>query len=99
MQTYTARPTDDLRAWLHGSCTRIPGLEQAWKAALSRLEANPHLGTPLGPDGRFLGLKFPSDADRKENSAFKMLPQIIVAYRINGTDLAVVEVKLRAGAV
>jgi len=98
MASYTARPTEELDGWLKASFGRVPGLEAAWRVAVAKIEGNPNIGTPLGQEGRFLGFKFPSDSDRAEDPQFKMLPQLIVAYRLKGDDLIVVEVKIRMGA-
>lgn len=96
MSRHVARPTPELDKWLKEMAATIPNFEACWRAALTKLEREPDAGTPLGdPERGFRGVLFPSDKDVAGNSALRMFPQLLIAYRVDTARIEVFEVKAK----
>ena len=96
MASFVARPTKELDGWLKENLPKVPHLEPCWKAALTKLEADPGAGKPLQTGSPVLGVQFPSDKDIKSHPAYGMFPVLLIAYTVDGNAVTVMHAKVRS---
>lgn len=92
--SYVARADDRLSEWLKRQSPSVPNLDACWRAALTKLEQNPDVGTALA-GGELRGVQFPAPADIEKNKALGMFPRLLIAYSVAGSAITVHEVKIK----